>query len=90
VTAIGFIVLLIVAGLCGALGTLIAGFSRRGFLASIGVGLIGALLGSWIARVAHLPEPIAITVGGAVFPVIWAVAGSALFVAIVHVGRRYA
>ena len=40
-----FLVLLLVAGLCGAVAQAIAGFSRGGFLVAIAVGFIGALLG---------------------------------------------
>jgi uncharacterized membrane protein YeaQ/YmgE (transglycosylase-associated protein family) len=47
---IDFCILLAVAGVCGALGQAISGYSRGGCLVSIAIGFIGALLGIWIAR----------------------------------------
>ena len=86
-----FIILLIVAGVCGALGQAISGFSRGGFLVSIALGFIGALLGIWIARALELPEIFALELGDVRFPIIWAILGSALFVAVLGFltrGRR--
>lgn len=86
-----FLVLLLVAGLCGALGQAITGFSRGGCLAAVALGFIGALVGTWLARVLGLPEIFPVVIGGAAFPVVWSIAGSALFVAIISLftrGRR--
>ncbi len=77
------LVLLLVAGICGAAGKAIAGYFPGGFLASIGVGFVGAVLGTWIARFVGLPELFAIRVGGTSFPIIWSILGSTLFVALV-------
>ena len=77
-----FVILLVVAGVCGAIGQAIAGYSRGGCLVSIALGFIGALLGAWIARALHLPELFELDIGGRAFPVIWAIIGSALFVAL--------
>jgi uncharacterized membrane protein YeaQ/YmgE (transglycosylase-associated protein family) len=59
---------------------------------SIALGFIGALLGSWIARKAKLPELFLIRLGdGPAFPFLWSVIGAALFVAVVVAlsgGRR--
>jgi uncharacterized membrane protein YeaQ/YmgE (transglycosylase-associated protein family) len=41
---VDFLILLVVAGICGAIGQALAGFSGRGILASIALGFIGALL----------------------------------------------
>jgi uncharacterized membrane protein YeaQ/YmgE (transglycosylase-associated protein family) len=86
-----FIILLIVAGVCGALGQAISGFSRGGFVVSIALGFIGALLGIWIARSLKLPEIFVLELGDVRFPIIWAILGSALFVAVLGFltrGRR--
>lgn len=77
------LILLLVAGICGAAGKAIAGFFPGGFLASIGVGFVGALVGTWLARLIGLPELFAIRVGGTSFPIIWSIFGSALFVAVI-------
>jgi uncharacterized membrane protein YeaQ/YmgE (transglycosylase-associated protein family) len=80
-----FLILLLVAGFCGAIGQAIAGYTRGGCLASIALGFIGALLGVWLARVMGLPELFAVTIGDeATFPIIWSIIGAALFVAVVH------
>jgi len=85
----GLLLLILIAAICGAIGSAIAGGTRGGLLVSIVLGFIGALLGSWIARQMKLPEPIVLHASGHAFPVLWSVIGSALFVALVHLfGRR--
>ena len=76
-----FVLLLVIAGICGALGRAISGSSRGGCLVAIALGFIGALFGMWLARLMHLPEPFPIEIGGASFPIVWSIVGSALFVA---------
>ena len=85
---IDLLILLLVAGLCGALGQAISGYSRGGCLVSIALGFIGALIGMWIARKLGLPELFAINIGGTRFPIIWSIIGSALFVAIISLLTR--
>ena len=87
-TILDVIVLLIIAGLCGALGQAISGFSRGGCLVSIAIGFIGALLGMWLARQLGLPELFTIQIGGTGFPIIWSIIGSALFVAVISLLTR--
>jgi uncharacterized membrane protein YeaQ/YmgE (transglycosylase-associated protein family) len=87
-TLINLIVLLIVAGVCGALGQAISGYSRGGCLVSIALGFIGAVFGLWIARLLGLPEIFALRVGGGAFPIIWSIIGSALFVGVVSLFTR--
>jgi uncharacterized membrane protein YeaQ/YmgE (transglycosylase-associated protein family) len=81
-TLIEFAILLLVSGICGAIGQSIARYSRGGCLGSIAVGFIGALLGVALARWLHLPELLNMSVGSVQFPIVWSVAGSALFVAV--------
>jgi uncharacterized membrane protein YeaQ/YmgE (transglycosylase-associated protein family) len=80
---IDFAILLAVAGLCGALGQMISGYSRGGCLVSIVIGFIGAVIGVWLAQKLELPEIFAISIGGKSFPIIWSIIGSALFVALI-------
>ena len=90
-TLIDFLILLLVAGVCGALGQAISGFTRGGCLVSIALGFIGAILGMWLARQLGLPELFIVPVGGRSFPVVWSIIGSALFVAVISLlarGRR--
>jgi uncharacterized membrane protein YeaQ/YmgE (transglycosylase-associated protein family) len=76
------LVLLVVAGICGSIGRALAGYSHTGCLASVALGVIGAALGMWIARALKLPELLVLHIGGEAFPVVWSIAGSALFVAV--------
>jgi uncharacterized membrane protein YeaQ/YmgE (transglycosylase-associated protein family) len=82
VTILEFLLLLLVAGICGFLGQAIAGYSRAGCLVSIVLGFIGALLGQWLAGLLGLPELLAISIGGRSFPIVWSVIGAAVFVAV--------
>jgi len=85
---IHWLILLLVAGLCGALGQAITGYSRGGCLVSIALGFIGALIGVWIARKLGLPELFVIDIGASRFPIIWSIIGSALFVAVISLITR--
>lgn len=89
-TFLEVVILLVIAGVCGALGQAIAGGSRGGCIVSIVVGLIGAFLGRALAQWLELPEPFMVTVGDRNFPVMWSIIGGALFVAIIALltGRR--
>jgi len=87
-TVMEFVILLVIAGVSGALGQLISGFTRGGIFVSIALGFIGALLGTWIARATDLPEPFMIRVGDASFPLIWAIIGAALFTLILGLLQR--
>ncbi len=83
-----FLILLLVAGICGSIGQAIAGYSRGGCLVAIALGFIGALLGTYLAHAAGLPELFAIEVAGKPFPIIWSIIGAALFVAVISLIAR--
>ena len=78
------LLLLLIAGVCGSLGQAIGGYSHGGCLVSIALGF----LGTWLAGALHLPELLAIPVGGMNFPIIWSIIGAALFVAIIGLITR--
>ena len=84
------LILLLVAGICGSLAQSLVGYSRGGCLVSIVLGFIGALLGTWLARLLKLPEMLNLQFGEQPFPVVWSIIGAALFVAILALisGRR--
>ena len=87
-TVMDFLILLLVAGLCGAVGQAITGYSRGGCLGAIAVGFIGALIGTWIARTLALPALFTLNIGGTAFPVVWSVMGGALFVAVLSLAAK--
>jgi uncharacterized membrane protein YeaQ/YmgE (transglycosylase-associated protein family) len=87
-TLIGFLVLLLIAAICGAIGQSLAGYDLGGCLVSIVVGFIGAWLGLWIAGKMGLPEIWTVNIEGKPFPIIWAIIGSAIFTLIVALLRR--
>lgn len=78
----GFIVLLVIAGVAGALGQAVGGFSRGGCVVSILVGFAGAWLGAWIASRFGLPPVFVITIQGEAFPLVWAIIGGAVLSAL--------
>jgi uncharacterized membrane protein YeaQ/YmgE (transglycosylase-associated protein family) len=89
-TLFDLLILLLVAGICGALGQAITGFSRGGCLVSIALGFVGAVLGMWIARSLGLPELFSIQIGTTSFPIVWSIIGASLFVAVISLlTRRY-
>ena len=83
------LLLLVIAGVCGAIGNAIAGSGKAGFVVSIVLGFIGAFFGTWVARQLNLPRLFVVNVNGEVFPVIWSILGAAVVVALVSfVARR--
>ena len=78
-TLVELLILLLVAGVCGSLAQALSGYSHGGCLVSIVLGFIGAVLGTWLARVTGLPEFFAVSAGGKQFPIIWSIIGGALF-----------
>jgi uncharacterized membrane protein YeaQ/YmgE (transglycosylase-associated protein family) len=87
-TILDLLVLLLIAGVCGALGQAISGYSRGGCLVSIALGFVGAVLGMWLARKLGLPELFPVQIGTTTFPIVWSIIGSALFVAVIALLTR--
>jgi len=85
---IEFLILLIVAAVCGGIGQSLAGYTTGGCLTSIVVGFIGSYLGLLIARNLGLPELFALQIGGQTFPIIWSIIGATLFTFILALLNR--
>lgn len=85
------IILLIVGGLVGVIAQKLAGYSRGGCLTSIAIGFIGALIGSWAVKQFGLPEIYVLKIGNTSFPIVWAIIGAAVLVAVLGLltRRRY-
>lgn len=85
------IVYLVIALLCGVGGQMLAGRSIGGYVVATVVGVIGAVLGAFLARSIGAPEPFPVTVGGERLPILWAIIGAALVtlvIAYVQRGRK--
>ena len=87
-TLLGFLVLLLIAAICGGIGQSLAGYELGGCLVSIIVGFIGAYIGMWIAGKMGLPTFFTINIDGKPFPIIWAIIGAAVFTLIMALLRR--
>jgi uncharacterized membrane protein YeaQ/YmgE (transglycosylase-associated protein family) len=83
-----WIILLIVAGVCGSIGRAISGYSHGGCLVSIALGFVGAVIGMWLAPKLGLPELLKVHIGNTNFPIVWSIIGSALFVAVISLLTR--
>ena len=81
-------VYLAIALLCGLGGQLVAGRSVGGYVVSTAVGLVGALVGEYIARSLQAPEPFAVSVGGRTIPILWAIIGATLVTLVVAFFQR--
>jgi uncharacterized membrane protein YeaQ/YmgE (transglycosylase-associated protein family) len=81
-TLFGLLFLLAVAGLCGSLGSSLAGYSHMGCLSSVVLGFVGAWLGTWFASQVHLPPLFVLHLRGESFPVVWSVLGAAMLSAV--------
>lgn len=87
-TLLEFIVYWIIAGLCGVVARGFAGGSRGGFILSVLLGFLGAFIGSWLARLLHLPALVVVAVAGHPFPIAWSVIGGIVLVALTHALTR--
>jgi uncharacterized membrane protein YeaQ/YmgE (transglycosylase-associated protein family) len=87
-TIVDFLILALVAAVCGMIGQSLAGYSIGGCLVSSLIGYVGAFIGLWVARQFGLPELFTVTVGGTSIPVVWSIIGSALLVGGLAILRR--
>ena len=89
---LGLLILLVIAGICGAVAELVVGFSPGGFVVSIVVGVIGAYLGEVLAAYLNLPPFLTVQAGGQSLDIMWAILGSILLLLAISLlrgaGRR--
>jgi uncharacterized membrane protein YeaQ/YmgE (transglycosylase-associated protein family) len=85
---IEILVLALIAGIVGSIAQSIVGFSRGGCLTSIAVGLIGALVGTYLSRAVGMGDILAVQIAGAKIPIVWSIIGAALFVAVISLIAR--
>jgi uncharacterized membrane protein YeaQ/YmgE (transglycosylase-associated protein family) len=87
-TLIGILLLILVGAICGIVAEMIVGYSPGGFIASVVVGFLGALIGTWLARAVGLPSLLAVNIEGHVIELFWAVLGAIILLAVISLVRR--
>ena len=87
-TIVDFVILAVVAAICGMIGESLVGYSVGGCLTSAVIGYIGAFIGLWVARQFGLPEIFTVSVGGSSIPILWSIIGSAVLVGALALIRR--
>jgi len=75
-----FLVLALIAFVCGSLGARLAGAGRMGCIGSIVLGFLGAMIGGWISRSAGVPD----LFYPAGIPLFWSILGAAIVIAVLH------
>jgi uncharacterized membrane protein YeaQ/YmgE (transglycosylase-associated protein family) len=81
----GLVVMVVIAAVCGGLGRAIAGGARGGLLTAIAIGFVGAWGGSYAAHRFGLPDILSVGIEGHSYPVLWSIAGAALFVTVIQI-----
>ena len=84
-SGVDFLLLLLVAGVIGAIGAAVGGSSSSGCLMSIVAGFVGAIIGHYLRIFFHLPTFWTVNVAGTKFPIIWSILGAAIFVVVLRV-----
>ena len=87
-TLIDLLLLLVIAGVCGAVAQALTGYSHGGCIVAIIVGFVGAFLGLWLANTFNLPKFFVIDVGGRAFPIVWSVIGGVLLSVVIGMLTR--
>jgi len=79
-TLIKFLILLIIAFICGSVGARLAGSGNKGCFTSIILGFIGALIGSWLSGKLGIKDFFYFRS----IPILWSIVGAAVFVAVIN------
>jgi uncharacterized membrane protein YeaQ/YmgE (transglycosylase-associated protein family) len=85
---VGLLLLILVGAICGAIAEVLVGYSPGGFLASVAIGFLGALIGTWLAPRIGLPSMFAVTIEGYRIEILWAVLGAVLLLLVLSLFRR--
>lgn len=89
-SALNILILLVIAGIVGSIGSGLVRARGYGCVMHIVIGFIGAFLGSWAAKKYSLPEPLTLDIGGTQLPLMWSIIGAVVVVAILSlISRRY-
>ncbi len=87
-TFLGFLLLLLIAAIAGAIGQALAGYTFGGWIVTTIVGFVGAYVGTFLANQFHLPSFFVIQVESRSFPLFWAIVGSAVLAGVASLLTR--
>ena len=76
------VVWLVIAVICGAVAQALLGYSHIGLLSTTALGLLGALVGTWLANGLRLPPILTISVFGVQAELVWCTVGAVLVIAL--------
>ena len=81
------IVWLVIALICGAVAQALLGYSHIGLLSATALGLLGALVGTWLASLLRLPSMLTINIFGVQAELLWCTVGAILVLALMQTLR---
>ena len=87
-TLVGLLLLILVGAICGGIAEALVGYSPGGFLASVAIGFLGALIGTWLAPRLGLPSLLPVTIEGFRIEIVWSILGAVILLAILNAVRR--
>ena len=80
ISATTMLVWLVIALISGAIAEALLGYSHIGLISATAVGLVGAMLGTWVAQLLHLPPLLTISLFGVQAELIWCTVGTVLLI----------
>lgn len=75
-----YLILIIIAFVCGSIASRLAGSSRKGCITSVVLGFIGALIGTLLVRKLGVGD--LFWLKGV--PILWSIVGAALFIGVLN------
>ena len=78
---------LAIALICGAVAEALLGYSHIGLLSATALGLLGALVGTWLASLLRLPSMLTINIFGVQAELLWCTVGAILVIALTQALR---
>lgn len=87
-TIIGFLLLILVGAICGAIAEFIVGWSPGGFIAAAVIGVLGAFLGGWLAPMIGLPSLLAVRIESYSIEIVWSILGAVALLLVMSAIRR--
>jgi len=81
------VVWLVIALICGAVAQALLGYSHIGLLSATALGLLGALVGTWLASALRLPSMLTINIFGVQAELLWCTVGAILVIALTQTLR---